>query len=230
MLDEYKNKYGKIINTDNFRPFFSDVGYKGYNSAAVQEPASYLSKKAFTEALSNEGKYGTLLAGGSGAGKSSAIKKLNSMSDLVDSSSVIFDGNLSSYDSAIKKIKQIQSAGKVPRVIFVYREPIDAFENGVVKRMLLNKEEMGRLVPAKEVAKNHIESFKTAQKLKKDGYIVHFIDNSLGGKVNVVSAEDMAKKVKMPNVVQLTSKMKQIAKKLYAKGTITKDQLTGYIR
>jgi len=230
LLADYKVKHGKVINTDSFRPFFSDVGYVGHNAAAVQEPSSYLSKKAYTEALKNPQPVVSFMAGGSGTGKTSAIKDIPRLSKIQKNSAAIVDSNLSSYDSAIGKIFEAHKAKKRVIIDFVYRDPFDSFENGVIKRMIDNPDEMGRLVPAKVVAANHIDSFDVVRKLQDLGVTVNYIDNSLGaGKAAEVDRKYMDAKVKYPSKEELTEKFKAIAKRLLDEGKITKEQYGGYI-
>lgn len=231
LIDEYLTKHGKVINTDNFRPLFTGDGYAGYNAAAVQEPSSYLSKKAFNKLLTqNPEKYVTFLAGGSGSGKTSAVKKLTSLSKIQSQSAAVLDSNLSSYSSAIKRIEETKKAGKKVKIQYVYRDPIESFEQGVVTRMLNNPDEMGRLVPSKVVAGNHIDSFNVVRRLQDEGHKVYFIDNSLGqNKSKLVKREDLEKKVNLPSAEELTKKFNEIAKKLYDNGKITREQYRGYI-
>jgi hypothetical protein len=222
---------GNIINTDNFRPLFKSEGYVGSNAAAVQEPASYLSKKAFTQALKNEGEYVAFTAGGSGTGKSSALKGIPSISKELDGAAAVLDSNLSSYNSAIKKLKEAQNAGKAAVIDYVYRDPLDSFENGVVKRMLTNTDEGGRLVPSKVVAGNHIDSFDVVKRLLGEGHAVRFVDNSLGaGKARLSTYSDIKNKAKYPSVEELTNRMNAVAQRLYKDGIITKQQYEGYIK
>jgi len=236
LLEDYKKipetKGGKIINTDIFRRLFKDEGYAGYNAASVQEPSSYLSKKAFTQALKeNPGDVVVFTAGGSGTGKSSAIKGISDVSSEMDGASVVLDSNLSSYKSAIKKLNEALDAKKKVVIDFVYRDPYDAFEKGVVKRMLTNKEEGGRLVPSHVVAGNHIDSLVVAKQLEDEGFAVRFIDNSRGpGNQQVTSFQEISKKANYPTVEKLTEEFNNIAKKLYEEGTISKEQYEGYIR
>lgn len=231
IIKDYLAKNGKVVNTDNFRPFFKDVGYSGDNAAAVQEPSSYLGKKAFTKLLAeNPEKYVTFLAGGSGSGKTSAVKKLASLSKVQSQSAAVLDSNLSSYSSAIKRIEEVKKAGKKVKIQYVYRDPIESFEQGVVTRMLNNPDEMGRLVPSKVVAGNHIDSFNVVKRLQDEGHKVYFIDNSLGqGKSKLVKREDLEKKVNLPSKEELTKQFNSIAKKLYDDGKITREQYQGYI-
>lgn len=231
LLKAYKVKYGNEVNADNFRPFFKDVGYNGANAAAVQEPSSYLAKKAYADALTNKGEYAIFSAGGSGAGKSSGIKAISELSDLKNKSAVLLDSNLSSYSSAIKKIKQAEAAGKEFKGIYTYRDPVDSFVNGVVKRMNDNPEEMGRIVPTKVMAGNHIDSLEVVKKLIKDGYSFRIVDNSLGaGKAKLTTLEDIVQKAKYPSVQELTGILNREAKKLLDKGVITKNQYEEYIK
>ncbi|MFA9263019.1 MAG: hypothetical protein ACEQSB_06775, partial [Undibacterium sp.] len=83
MLADYTAKHGKFVNADNFRPFFKGEGYAGHNAEAVQEPASYLAKRAYTKGLENDGEFATLYAGGSGTGKTSALKGIPEASETV---------------------------------------------------------------------------------------------------------------------------------------------------
>lgn len=229
ILRDNANKYGKIVNTDNFRPEFSKVGYDGSNSAAVQEPSSYLSKKAYTNGLKSPGEYAILYAGGSGSGKTSAIKKISLLKKFTDNSAVILDGNLSTYSSAIKKINEATEAGKQSPIIYVYRDPVQSFVDGVVRRMNNNPDEMGRVVPTKVVAENHVGSWETIQKLDKEGFKIKFIDNSNGvDKAKLVPINELKNKIKYPtNLVEI---LNNEAKKLYDQGTITKQQYKAYVK
>lgn len=237
ILDDYKSKYGNVVNSYSFRPYFKADGYNGSNAAAVQEPSSELAKMAWANGLKNEGQFATLFAGGSGTGKTSAIKNIELAKDMVDNSAVILDGNLSSYGSAIKKIKQANDAGKVSPILYVYREPVDAMINGVVKRSINNIDEMGRIVPTKVVADNHIGSWKTVKRLAEEGNTVISIDNSLGAKnAKIVPLNDLTEKVKYPSVEELTKLLNEEIKRLYenkikiGKRAITEEEYKAYIK
>ena len=232
ILESYKQKqeHKNYINTDELRKEFTDVGYNGSNAAAVQEPASYLAKKLFNDNINNPGEYATFYAGGSGSGKTSAIKNIKNVQKVLDNSSIILDGNLSSYKSAISKLKIADAAGKKTLIVYVYRNPLDSFENGVISRMLYNKGEMGRIVPSKVVAENHIGSWDVIKRLHENGRSVIFIDNSLGaGKSKMVTYDYLNKKINYPSKEQLTNSFNNKAKELYARKEITKEQYDGYI-
>lgn len=229
ILADYKANNGKVVNADAMRPYFTDVGYAGHNAEAVQEPVSYLSKKAYTEGLKNKGKYATFTSGGSGAGKTSALENIPKYEHIADNSAVILDSNLSNIDSAIKKINQAVDAGKKPELFYVYREPVDALENGVVKRMIENPAEKGRLVPNNVIADNTIGSFEVAKQLESKGVSVNFVDNSLGkGKQTITTSAEIEKKLQGLNRENLTKQFNQKIDEIYKTGKITPEQYKGY--
>lgn len=225
-----KNR-GKIVNADDFRPYFLEDGYNGANAAAVQEPSSYLAKKAFTQGLENSEPLVTFTSGMSGAGKTSALKNNAAYKKAAKDSATILDSNLSSLKSAQDKMAQVMKAGKRPEIFYTYRDPVDGFVNGVVKRMLTNKAEMGRIVPAKIVANNAIGSWEVAKKLSEQGVNVRFIDNSLGDKLAAeVPLEALALKVSYPSEEELTIIFKNEAKKLLDQNIISQEQYDKFIQ
>lgn len=243
LIKEYRKipetKNGKIVNTDVFRRLFKDEGYAGHNAAAVQEPSSYLAKKLFAKLLEENPQGGlvVLTAGGSGTGKSSALKGMGEISGEMDNAIMVLDSNLSSLSSAEKKIAQVMENPKNEVIVdYVYRDPFDSFENGVVARMKNNVEEGGRLVPSYVVAGNHIDSLAVAKKLQDQGVPVRFIDNSLGPKKQALSTyEEIKRKANYPSPEELTKEFNKIAKKLHeqknAKGErfISDEEYAGYI-
>jgi hypothetical protein len=200
LLKEYKDRLPegekKVVNADEFRPLFIKEGYAGKNAAAVQEPSSYLAKRAFTEGLKNKGKYATFTSGMSGAGKSSALKGLPEYTKTYKDSAVVLDSNLSSINSAKSKVAEAIAAGKKVRIFYTYRELLDGLVEGVVKRMKNNPKEMGRIVPTSVIAENAPGSWNVAKELKKAGRKVYFVDNSLGqGKAKLSSVAELEKKI-----------------------------------
>lgn len=220
ILSAYFKKFGKVINADNFRPFFKDVGYNGSNAAAVQEAVSYLAKRARAEALKSPEPNAVAYAGGSGTGKTSAIKAIPELNKLSKDAAVVLDSNFSTLSSARQFIKQVENSGKKFIGIYTYRGAMDSMVNGVIKRMLTNPEEMGRVVPTKIVAGNHIDSFEVVKKLVSEGKKFRFIDNSLGnGNAKLVSLEDLQNKIKYPPRAELVKMFNEKVKELYTTKT-----------
>lgn len=225
ILAAYKKKYNKFVNADNFRPFLKDAGYTdGSMSAAVQEPVSYLAKRAVGEELKNPGDYAVAMAGGSGVGKTSAAKTIPQIKDVQDNASMVLDSNFSSMKSAKRFIAQVKKSGKQFIGVYTYRDFIDSLTNGIVARMLTNKEEMGRSVPNTVTAGNHIGSWGVIQELVDKGHKFLFADNSLGlGNAKLSSIEDFKSKIKYPSEEELTKMANDEIKRLYESKTPFED-------
>lgn len=230
MVDDYLKENGKIINTDEARKLFNDVGYNGANSASVHEAASAVSKSAWREALSkNKGEWATLFAGGSGTGKTSVAQKASG--EIIGNSSAVLDGNLSKMSSALERIKEAKAAGKKVALTYVYREATDAWINGVISRMLRNPKEKGRVVPLSTFLENHEGSYNVTKELLKNKDVdnTKLIDNSFGvGKHKYLDVDKFNRIVY--NTEALRSKLLAVTKKLYDNKTITKVQYNSLIK
>jgi hypothetical protein len=221
MQKEYTEKFGRIVNPDNAKKLFIDVGYRGTNARAVQEASSALSKDVWRKTLkSNPEKDAVLYAGSSGSGKTTAVKNL--LPKQIDSASAILDGNLSKYSSARDRIAEAVRAGKRVVIDYVYREPVDAWINGVIKRMRTNAEEMGRIVPMSVFMENLKGSYETVKKLADEGFKVYFIDNSLGGGKQKLMSREKFDTITFDS--SLEQKLRTETKKLLDSGEITQQQ------
>lgn len=183
---------GKVLNTDTARELSPDYMADRTQSAAVHEPASAFIKKLYAEKLAQDPAPGELpmvmfTAGGTGAGKTSAIELIQGVADLKSKAQVVYDTNMNTYDSAKKKIEQALDAGKMVRIAMVARDPEDALVNGALTRAENQRKKFGsgRTVPLEEHIKTHIGATETVLRLAKD-YAneplvqFHVIDNSLG--------------------------------------------------
>lgn len=232
LTEEYLSENGKIVNTDEARKLFKDVGYNGINSAAVHEASSAVAKNAFVKLSKTKGKFENLaFAGGSGSGKTSAAK--NMLQSEIKDSAAILDGNMSSMKSADYFINTSRKNGKFPTIGYVYREPTDAWVNGVIKRMLGNPDEGGRVVPLSVFLGNTEGSYNVIKQLLNDSnlgikYDIKLIDNSLGEGMQKLLDRSKFAKLSMPS--NLRDKLLALTKNLYAKGTINKEQYEALIK
>lgn len=227
LLQETLKTNGKIANTDEQRKFFKDIGYNGANSAAVQEAASQLNKDQWRHLLKNNSEPDAVLyAGGSGSGKTSIVGKL--MPDIEDTASAVLDGNLSTYSSAKKRIAEAKEAGKNLKFIYVYREPVDAWVNGVIARMLNNAKEGGRVVPLSVFTENHKGSYDVIKKLKAEyGDDVTTLDNSLGSGNEEFMSLDKFNSIQYSDI---KSNLLTATKQLLENGTINKKQYDALVK
>ena len=193
MIATYKNRPdtmgGRKIDTDIVREQFPEynnsdtlinqlLGTTGsrYRSPDIHEGASDLSKVMYKDLLDAPLPKGasdkvTFTAGSAGAGKG-RVMSLLSKKDAPDANSKAFyDTNLSSFDSAKKKIDMAikSGTGKTPVDIFyVYRPLGDAFK-GTIKRTGNQAEKFGsgRVVTVDAMTETALGSLDTIRKLEK---------------------------------------------------------------
>lgn len=183
---------GKVLNTDVAREVSDDYLRDRTQAAAVHEPASWLIKRLYEQKLADPPKPGeypvvTFTAGGTGAGKTSGIKVVPDAKLLTDRAQIVYDTNMNTLGSAVKKIDQALEAGKIVRIIYVWRDPVDALVNGALPRAMRQAAEFGsgRTVPIVEHIKTHVGARQViaqiAARYAGDSRVsVMVIDNSRG--------------------------------------------------
>ena len=228
---QYLRQFGKVINTDNARelsPIYNSN--RGEMSAAVHEPASAFVKEVYKDLLKQPpiSKKVVFTAGGTGAGKTTAIESIASANQLVQYSDVIYDSNMNGFQSSFQRIEQALQSGRAVKIIYVHRDPVEAFENGVIPRML----RMGRSVPIDAHIDTHLKSLDTVKKIAthyKDNPNVDFsfIDNSRGkGNAAEVSVVDL--KTSPYSRVELKNILHESIQKKLEEGKITHEQYKGF--
>lgn len=175
---------GRILNTDLARELSADYRADRTRSVAVHEPASWLVKRMYERKLAEapgKGQDSLVIfsAGGTGAGKSTALEKL--AGPTTHRAQIIYDTNMNTLDSAKSRLEQALEAGKRVDIFYVWRDPVEALINGALPRAM----RMGRTVPLAEHAKTHEGAAKVVKQLaeqyKDDGRVtVQVIDNSHG--------------------------------------------------
>ena len=199
---------GRILNTDDAREMSPEYRMDRTRSADVHEPASAFVKQMYAEKLSQDtppGKENMVLftAGGTGAGKTTGLQEAAKVSRNIQNAEIVYDTNMNTFDSADKKIKQALDAGRNIGIVYTYRDPVEAMENGALKRANRMEAEMGtgRTVPIDEHFKTHIGSREVMDRLQDkygDDHRFHMmvIDNSRGpGNASVVSGLDKLPKL-----------------------------------
>jgi hypothetical protein len=226
LVANYLKNNENVINTDEARKEFIDIGYNGTNASAVHEASSVLGKKALEQLIEN-GKNNTVsfYAGGAGSCKTSTIETL--IPGIRKQSDAIIDGNLAQYSKAAKKIGEYLEKGKNVEVAYVYRDPLDAWD-AVIKRMLNNKSEMGRAVSSSVFIENTTGSYNTAKQILNSDIIndkkfnISIFDNSLGkGNAEIMNMNKF-NNIEFPP--DLKKKLREITDDYLQKGLITKQQ------
>lgn len=196
LIEEYaahpESKGGRIINTDVAREMSPQYREDRTRSADVHEPSSKFMKKLYADKLSQptpKGMDNTVVfsAGGTGAGKTTALDILEAVDPALAKAEMIYDTNMNKFESADKKIKQALEAKRKVRIIYTYRDPAEALEHGALARAhrMEKTKGSGRTVPIGEHLKTHMGSRQVIEELQKKyaknpRVNIQIVDNSLG--------------------------------------------------
>lgn len=199
---------GRILNTDDAREMSPEYRADRTRSADVHEPSSAFVKQMYAERLSQDtppGRDNMVLftAGGTGAGKTTGLQTVQQVHPDIKNAELVYDTNMNTFDSADKKIKQALEAGRKVGIVYTYRDPVEAMENGALKRASRMEAEIGtgRTVPIDEHFRTHMGSRQVMEQLQaKYGddhrFAMMVIDNSRGPNgARVVSGLDKLPKL-----------------------------------
>ena len=185
-------KGGRLLDTDIARELSPEYRQDRNRSAEVHEAASDFIQRSFEQRMAQPGTGDIVafMAGGGGAGKSSAEKLL---APVLDRASTVLDGTLSTYDKARRNVQLALDSGRQVRIAYVYREPEEALRNGVLTRAMRG----GRTVPVDALVKGHAGSSTVVRKLQAEfgdnpKFKIFAVDNSRGpGGADIVPLESI---------------------------------------
>ena len=197
---------GRTLNTDVARELSEHYRADRTKSADVHEPSSAFVKRLYAEKLSQptpKDRHATVVftAGGTGAGKTSGMEMAKQVDPRLGKAEMVYDTNMNSFDSADKKIRQALDAKRKVDIVYTYRDPVEALENGALKRAKRMEETMGtgRTVPLSEHMKTHLGARQVieqiAAKYRNNPQVqIRVIDNSRGaGKAQLSSLDKLPK-------------------------------------
>lgn len=205
---ENTTKGGRLLNTDEARELSPEYRADRTKSADVHEPSSALVKRMYADKLSQPTPPGldntvVFTAGGTGAGKSTGLGVMENVNSGVRNAEIVYDTNMNTFDSADKKVKQALDAGRKVSIIYTYRHPVEALEQGALSRASRMEAERGtgRTVPLDEHFKTHVGALETMKRLQEKygddhRFSMMVIDNSRGkGNARLVSGLDKLPKL-----------------------------------
>lgn len=182
---------GRILDTDMVRELSPEYRADRSRAAEVHEASSFLTQAMFDSRIANnDSGVVAFMAGGGGAGKSTANELVGNM---LDKAHTVLDGTLSSYDKAKRNVESALKVGNRVRIVYVYREPVEAMRNGVLTRA----ERMGRTVTIDALVKGHAGSSSVVRKLQEEFgdnqmFKLIVIDNSRGqGNAKIANLSDI---------------------------------------
>jgi hypothetical protein len=171
---------GKVLDTDIARELSPEYQADRSRAGEVHEAVSKFIDKLYQERIENTSPDGVVvfMAGGGGAGKSSAGQLL---ADVFETADIVYDGTLSTYSKAERRIQTALDAGQDVYISYIYREPVDALRNGVLSRAMVT----GRTVPLDGLVKGHAGSSEVVNRLQEKfgsdpAFKIYAIDNSKG--------------------------------------------------
>jgi hypothetical protein len=198
-VHRYTAKYGKEISTDSARELSRDYAPGGLDAIdpvtnaartkwgeAVFQPARAMSRELYLRALQQETpsdvrRQVIFTAGGAGVGKTTAIRQFRGITRTLEAAEIIYDTTLSDFRSAVERINQALTAGRMVSIILIYRDPMDALTKGVFERARMT----GRMTTLGGFLNTHIGAVegivKIAGMYKNDRRVaIAVIDNSRG--------------------------------------------------
>jgi hypothetical protein len=197
---------GRTLNTDVARELSEHYRSDRTKSADVHEPSSAFVKRLYADKLANptpKDRHPTVVftAGGTGAGKTSGMEMAKKVDPRLGKAELVYDTNMNSFDSADKKIRQALDAKRKVDIVYTYRDPVEALENGALKRARRMEETMGtgRTVPLSEHMRTHLGARQVieqiATKYRNNPQVqIRVIDNSRGaGKAQLSSLDKLPK-------------------------------------
>lgn len=134
MISEYVDKFGTVVNSDNAKEMFASEGYTGKNVKEFHRPAVQLANAVFEDLLSKkrgeEPNKVYFTVGGTGSGKTSIVNDLKDKKAF----SIALDSTGVSTEYLRRDIKRSLEQGYSVTLNYVYRDILDAYENGVLMR------------------------------------------------------------------------------------------------
>lgn len=208
-------------------------GFSSEHSGSFHEPASALAKVKYDQLLEDPATAGQpvlIMGGGTGAGKTSALKSvLGQSGQSLDDYAAVVDTNSNKLDSTEQRIQQALQSGRPVDLTYVYRDPVDSFKNGVVPRAAVQ----GRIVPVAAHVDTHAGALDVIQALAtkyKDSpdVTINVIDNSAGkGNAAMVPLDKLATSSYTKD--GLKNEIEGILHNEYAKGNITDQDYSTYL-
>lgn len=217
----------RVVSGDEAK--FIVPGVKTESMAHAHEPASAFAKVYGDALLSNpetKGKPVMIMAGGSGSGKTRAVRE--TFKNLESDYAGVFDTNSNNLAAVEKNIAKIKKSGRPVEVVYVERDPLEAWR-AVIER----GKKTGRPVPAdihiknqgsRETVKELIKLYKADPDVK-----VTVLLNKTGEEAKSVPLADFLKKRYTSfGTKQLKGKLDEELNQQIKAGNLTEEQALSY--
>ena len=175
LAERYEARFGKVVGADHAKTLlgddYTDPESRTRHTQAVHQPSSALAHHIFETRMqeASPGDLILMLSGGPGSGKTSSLDSLHQLTDLAHT---IYDSNLTRRDGATRDIDAAREAGLEVGIIHTLRDPVVAFQDGVVPRA----NTQGRIVTIDQHVRNHGQARETFRALQ-----AQYVDDDLVG-------------------------------------------------
>ena len=142
LVAEYRKRFGNVVDADKFKELYkpyaeSDATRESLNRA-IHKASSAGKMAVYRQMVQEAPRPGqqpsvTFVAGGPGAGKSTATE-IPGVKAILDAEQIVVDGPLSNVKVANSMIGAAVDAGKSVSIMYVHRDPVEAWTDGVQRR------------------------------------------------------------------------------------------------
>jgi hypothetical protein len=234
-IRQYRKENGKVISGDEAKKFSDDYsadipGSRTAYSVAAHKPGSYLAKQVYKTMLSEAPKKGEaksvlFTAGGTGAGKSSAIRSSTALKEAESSAHIVYDSNMANLGSAVKRIDEALAADHAADIVYIVRDPVEALVDGAIKRTLnKNSPDYGRAIPLDA----HVSTHKGAYEVIGQIIEKYKSNPKVNVKIHLNEGKDKVREIKYDEIPKewykdLDAKVKEAFDEQVRKGRIPPD-------
>ena len=233
VLQRYQEKYGTNFDLDDAREMFADYNQspetRSRYGSAVHNPSGRIIDELFERKLAEPVLPGTnpravFTAGGSGSGKSSA----RGLSRAMDDADFVFDSTMANHEFSREAIQRTLDSGRDVNVSYVYRDPVDAFINGVIPRAA----ESGRIVPIEVFTNIHQKVGPSVRKIADEfgddpRFSMDVVDNSRGKDNAALTTLDQ---LPQPSFDNLTETLYSSLHEAYNRGDVPQHVYDAFLR
>lgn len=232
VMQEFGTTKPNIVAGDEAK--FVIPGFGPEMSSHYHEPASAVAKVKLDRLLADPATKDSpvlLMAGGSGSGKTSGLQGLlKDKGQSLDDFAAVIDTNSNVLSSAETKIQQALQSGRKVDMVYVYRDPVVAFKQGVIPRA----KRIGRIVPISAHLDTHFGSNQVVHQLAekyKDNPNVQILGINNSGSTSAgatATSVDQLPKLSY-NRDRLRKTLEQAVINEHKQGNVSKQELETYL-
>lgn len=220
LRNSYVEKFTNELNPDAMRKMFPE--YEGYNTNDFDRVVEALTEITYNYLLEIQTAKGNntvfFTAGGSGSGKSRTIATLPQKNDYA----IILDATFASKNAA-NKVKQAVNKGFQVRIMYVLRDPLEAWVQGVLPRA----KDTGRIIDEAYHLLSHKKARENVLRLyseyeNNENVTLGFLQNETERGLNTIEVEYLQNFTY--NEKEVAEKMKAATDEAYEKKQLTQEQ------